>query len=104
MIQWYNYAYKNHNRHEDLSVNAFKKMLKDNPKVLAEFIDEGLTKEHVTLVEEMIDPPKNVEDRADPDRMFLYEVSSIASIAAWYTELINYTNFKMVTGSANHLQ
>ena len=45
--------------------------------MLAEFIDEGLTKKHVTLVEEMIDPP-NVEDRTDPDRMFLYEVSSIA--------------------------
>ena len=48
-------------------------MLKDNPKVLAEFIDEGLRKKHVKLVEEMINPPEP-KDRTDPDRRFLYEV------------------------------
>lgn len=64
---------QNTGHHEDLSVSAFKKLLKDNPKVLAEFIDEGLRKEHVTLIGEMIDPP-DLKDRTDPDRMFLYEV------------------------------
>ena len=50
-------------------------MLKDNPAVLAEFIDSGLTKRHVELVEEMINPPHDLNDlHVAPDRPFLYEV------------------------------
>jgi len=64
-----------HKHHEDISVNVFKKMLKDNPAVLAEFIDNGLKRKHVEMVEEMINPPRDPNGlRIAPDRPFLYEI------------------------------
>ena len=54
-------------------MDIFKRMLVENPKVLAEFVDEELTYKHVQLIGEMINPP-DASDRRFPDRMFLYEV------------------------------
>ena len=54
-------------------MNIFEWMLVKNPKVLAEFVDQGLTHKHVKLIGEMINPP-DASDRTFPDRMFLYEV------------------------------
>lgn len=61
-------------KHETLSVDIFERMLVKNPKVLAEFICEGLTKEHVRLIGEMIQPPDK-DKRTYPQWMFLYEVA-----------------------------
>lgn len=47
----------------------------NNPKVLAEFVYEGLTDVHVTLIKEMIQPP-DIDKRTYSQRMFLYEVYS----------------------------
>ena len=55
-------------------MNIFKRMLVKNPKVLAEFVDRGLTDKHVELVGEMIQPNEDPEKRTFPERMFLYEV------------------------------
>lgn len=55
-------------------MDIFKRMLVENPKVLAEFVASGLTEKHVKLVGEMIQPDKDPEKRAFPKRMFLYEV------------------------------
>ena len=72
------YYLKEKQKHEDISVRVFQKMLKDNPTVLAEFIDNGLTRKHVRLVEEMINPPRDLNDlQVAPDRPFLYEVYNI---------------------------
>lgn len=57
--------------HEDLSIAIFKRIL-TNPKVLGEFITAGLTKSHAKLIENMIHPPKSLDDR--DERLFLYEV------------------------------
>ena len=71
----YNIHVKKQHKHEDITVNVFQRMLKENPTVLAEFIDNGLTRKHVQLVEEMINPPRDPNDlRIAPDRPFLYEV------------------------------
>lgn len=61
-------------------------MLKDNPTVLAEFIDNGLTRKHVRLVEEMINPPRDPNDlQVAPDRPFLYEVYNMHVVLYYYT-------------------
>ena len=57
--------------HEHLSVLIFKRMLANNPKLLAEFVWEGLTEGHVKLIGNMIDPP-DIKER--DGRLFLYEV------------------------------
>ena len=58
-------------KHEILSVDIFKRILVENPKVLAEFVAAELTNIHVDLIGEMIQPPEDLEKRR---RMFLYEV------------------------------
>ena len=63
--------------HEELSVDIFKHMLANNPKVLSEFVDADLTADHVTLIGEMINPPEQ-SNRQDQKRTFLYEVNSQA--------------------------
>lgn len=59
--------------HEGLSALIFKRMLVNNPKLLAEFVFEGLTEGHVKLIGNMIDPPA-IKER--DKRLFLYEVHS----------------------------
>ena len=50
---------KQENKHEHLSQKIFKKILLDNPRVLAIFVKFcRLKKDHVRRVEEMILPPK----------------------------------------------
>ena len=57
--------------HEKLSVAIFQRIL-TNPKVLGEFVYEGLNDGHVKLIGNMISPPElNERD----DRLFLYEVN-----------------------------
>ncbi len=48
--------------HETLSKLIFKKILLDNPKVLATFVSSpyGLDKDDVIMIEEMIVPPIKV--------------------------------------------
>ena len=61
--------------HELLSVAIFKRIL-ENPKVLAEFVEEGLSSEHIQLIGEMIRPEEIVdqENHSNYKRLFLYEV------------------------------
>ena len=61
--------------HELLSVAIFKRIL-ENPKVLAEFVEEGLSSKHVKLIGEMIRPEEIVDQEKHPnyERLFLYEV------------------------------
>ena len=49
-------------------------MLAKNPKLLAEFVSEGLTEDHIHLIGNMINPPP-IEER--DKRLFLYEVYQI---------------------------
>ena len=69
--------------HEDLSILVFRRMLANNPKLLAEFVSEGLTEGHVKLIENMIDPPP-IEER--DKRLFLYEVKKMH---VWTLNIIN---------------
>ena len=71
---------ENIKKHETLSVDIFKRMLMENPKVLAEFIHEGLEEDHVTLIGEMIQPPDHPDKRTYPQRMFLYEVAKSITV------------------------
>ena len=72
---------KEEREHELLSVAIFKRIM-ENPKVLAEFVEEELSEEHVQLIGEMIRP----EDIIDQDthsnykRLFLYEVCILISL------------------------
>ena len=70
-------------------MDIFKRLLVENPKVLAEFVHANLEKKHIRLIGEMIQPPKEVKKRADSNRVFLYEVY-IVSIAA-YACRVSYT-------------
>lgn len=59
-----------HVDHEKISVSMLERLL-TNPKVLGEFVYEGLKDEHVQLIGHMISPPPLEEcDK----RLFLYEV------------------------------
>jgi hypothetical protein len=49
-------------------------MLANNSKLLAEFVSEGLTEDHINLIGNMINPP-SIEER--DKRLFLYEVPQI---------------------------
>ena len=66
---------KEEREHELLSVAIFKQILR-NPKVLAEFVEEGLSSEDVQLIGEMIRPEEIVDQENHPNykRLFLYEV------------------------------
>ena len=59
--------------HEKLSVAIFQRIL-TNPKVLGEFVYEGLKDGHVKLIGNMISPPDHELNERD-DRLFLYEVN-----------------------------
>lgn len=61
---------KKEREHELLSVAIFKRIV-ENPKVLAEFVHENLSSEHVELIGEMIRPEKHPNTCK---RLFLYEV------------------------------
>ena len=66
---------KEEREHELLSVAIFKQIMK-NPKVLAEFVEEELSEEHVKLIGEMIRPEDTtgVDTHPNYKRLFLYEV------------------------------
>ena len=48
----------------------------ENPKVLAEFVEEELSEDHVKLIGEMIRPEEIIDQDTHPNykRLFLYEV------------------------------
>lgn len=71
-------------------MDIFKQMLVENPKVLAEFIEAGLTDAHIDLIGEMIQPPQDLEKRK---RMFLYEVMILpSSSSVYFITCMHYNN------------
>jgi hypothetical protein len=66
---------KEEREHELLSVAIFKQIM-ENPKVLAEFVDEELSEEHVQLIGEMIRPEeiRRPQTYFEYKRSFLHEV------------------------------
>ena len=68
-------------------MKIFKHMLVENPKVLVEFVHEGLNEHHVQMIEWMIQPEKLPDQ--ERNRAFLYEV---------------YIHFKLLNGSIQDTQ
>ena len=50
-----NLVYSSYIQRAKLSILIFRKLLRDNPKVLASFVRSGLDKIDVQFIEEMID-------------------------------------------------
>ena len=55
MMGMLNLVYSSYIQRTKLSILVFRKLLRDNPKVLASFVRSGLDKIDVQFIEEMID-------------------------------------------------